>query len=158
MEIEIIKAGLSDFEKLKELRIKLLRFENSIDKSVRCDEKRIGEIIEHIKIYLNKGENGYFIAYAEGVACAYCHISFDDKNNPESSYIGEIFVEDKFRKNGIGKNLIEKCIEFAKKNKIKKNTLNTTIEGNSGTIEFYKRIGYKIVKEKGNKIFFEKDI
>jgi len=62
---------------------------------------------------------------------------------PEIGYISYIAVSKNHRKSGIGKIIMEQCERIAQKKGAIKCSLNARIEA----AEFYKKIGYKVVKE-----------
>jgi N-acetylglutamate synthase-like GNAT family acetyltransferase len=68
--------------------------------------------------------------------------------------IEDLAVKEKFKKQGLGKALMIKVESYSKKNKIKSIYFNT--EKKSSAVKFYKRLGYKIAKNRislGKKLF-----
>ena len=68
-----------------------------------------------------------------------------------NTYIAGIFVKEKYQSKGIGKKLIKTC-----QSEYTKLTLNV-YKKNERAIEFYKKAGFKIVKEETNKETKEKE-
>ena len=60
-----------------------------------------------------------------------------------------ILIDKKFRKKGIGKNLIDKILRIAKKNKIKHIFLEVSVE-NRIAINFYKKFNFNLIGDRKN--------
>ena len=58
-------------------------------------------------------------------------------------YLDDLFVKEEFRKQGIGKKLLEAVIDFAKSEKCKKIRWQVS-KWNANAIEFYKKMGAQI--------------
>ncbi|MCD6493613.1 MAG: GNAT family N-acetyltransferase [Archaeoglobaceae archaeon] len=58
-------------------------------------------------------------------------------------YLGALGVKEKYRGKGIGKELVKKCVEFAKKKGYNKVWLEVNVD-NKKAIEIYKNMGFRI--------------
>jgi ribosomal protein S18 acetylase RimI-like enzyme len=67
--------------------------------------------------------------------------------------IEDLAVKEDFKKQGIGKNLMDKVEAYAKKNKAK--TVSFSTHKKSSAVKFYKKYGYKVEK---NNLFLRKEI
>lgn len=56
--------------------------------------------------------------------------------------LDNMFVEEKFRNNGIGKLLVEKFVDWCKKRQVDYVDVRASVQ-NDGGIQFYKQIGFK---------------
>ncbi|AIJ05482.1 GCN5-related N-acetyltransferase [Methanocaldococcus bathoardescens] len=106
----------------------------------------------YFKWLMKRDEDGFFVCEINGkpigfIACDCNWISNIEKR--EVAEIHEIFVDPDFRGRGIGTALINKAIEYAKKNGRNIVELWVGVE-NKNAIEFYKKLGFEkkeIVKE-----------
>ncbi len=106
----------------------------------------------YFKWLMKRDEDGFFVCEVNGrpvgfIACDCNWISNIEKR--EVAEIHEIFVDPDFRGKGIGTALINKAIEYAKKNGRNIVELWVGVE-NKNAIEFYKKLGFEekeIVKD-----------
>lgn len=158
MNIKIKEANLEDFGILILLRLSLLEHGFKLDKKVAYNIGKIQKSVRYMKSYLKKEDNKYFIAYHDSLPVGYLHVTYDNKKEKHSSYLSELFIIDLYRHRGIGKRLIFSQWGYLKKINITENKLTTTRDKNNKTINFYKKIGYDLIKEnkKKNIIYFSK--
>ena len=150
MKITIKEASKDNFEELMFFRILLLKHDSHLDSGVHYTIENIQNSVKFMKEYLKKNDNKYFIAYHNSLPIGYLHVTHDDKENKQNSYLSELYVLDIYRSFGIGKELTLFQWKYLKKMKITNNTLTTTMYKNKRTIDFYKKSGYVLIKE--NKI------
>ena len=74
---------------------------------------------------------------------------------PEEYYIGVLCVDKKYRKKGVGKNLIIKAKTIAHKKKCSRVLLDVSMENTTAT-RFYKKLGFRIYNEINYRFFFTK--
>jgi ribosomal protein S18 acetylase RimI-like enzyme len=74
---------------------------------------------------------------------------------PDDFYISVLNIDEKFRRKGIGKNLISNAIKIAREKKCTRIILDVSKE-NENAIKFYKKVGLKIYEEVNTKLFFQK--
>lgn len=75
----------------------------------------------------------------------------------EEAELKRLYLNQKYRNQGLGFKLMNLAISFAKTNNFKKITLNTNIK-QTKAIELYKRNDFKEDKQEGNVIFMSKDL
>jgi len=155
MNIKIKEASLNDFRVLILFRLLLLKHDFELDETMPYNIEKIQKSVRYMNNYLKKEDNKYFIAYHNNLPMGYLHVTYDNKKNKTSSYISELYVLDLYRSKGIGKGLVSFQLKYLKKIKITENTLTTTKYKNQRTINFYKKLGYKLNKEnKGKNIIY----
>jgi diamine N-acetyltransferase len=95
---------------------------------------------------LNNDKNTFYLVYQNSELCAYAKVV--DVNNPEEMpnmntlRISRIYVLGKFIGKGIGKILMQTCLEKAQSLK-KKHVWLGVWEQNENAISFYKRFGFE---------------
>lgn len=80
------------------------------------------------------------------VAYAFYYFTYSTFLAKPTLYLEDIFVEDKFRKRGIGKLLFDKLIELAKKHKCGRLEF-TVLDWNKNALRFYKKYNSLVMKE-----------
>ena len=101
--------------------------------------KRIGNYDQFIEKLYKYAEN--YAIMNQGTILGM--ISFYANDQEEKvSYITEIIVDTKYQKLGIGKKLIQICIDDAKEKEMRKIRLEVK-KGNSNAIGFYQRMGFQ---------------
>ncbi len=83
-----------------------------------------------------------FIAKDDGITVGFLITSFILYIATKIGYIDELFIEEKFRKKGIGKLLVDKAIEWQRLNNAEIVFVTT-----DDAQEFYKRIGFRNLKK-----------
>ena len=73
---------------------------------------------------------------------------------PDEFYLSIICVNDRYRRKGIGENLLKNVKIIAKKKKCKKIILNVS-KYNDSAIKFYKKNGFRIYDEVNFRLFFQ---
>jgi len=141
----IRKATLKDFEKLKEIRTEFYLLEASTDKRVSTKWAKHGlgislgkSIRSKTEINLIAEENGKLIGYA----------SSEIITNPgwvaykKQGHLYNLYVLPKYQGKGIGKKLIEKSLEWFRKNKIKDLKIQAYV-WNKRARKLYHKYGFK---------------
>lgn len=62
----------------------------------------------------------------------------------KTAHINEIAIENTYRRRGIGTNLVNICVEYAKREKCENITLECR-KSNTGALEFYEKLGFEIL-------------
>ncbi len=96
MKIEYIKASLSDIVAMQ----KLVHF-----------EVEIGTILQRSSDEMATNIRSYTLAYIDGVLSGFCALHIHTTSLAE---IRSLIVEEKFRGNKIGENLIHRCVDEAR--------------------------------------------
>ena len=82
-----------------------------------------------------------FVAKENGIIIGFLITSFISYISTNVGYVDELFVEEKFRKIGIGKALVEKAMNWQKSNNSEVVFVTT-----DDSQEFYQKIGFKNLK------------
>jgi GNAT superfamily N-acetyltransferase len=86
----------------------------------------------------------YFVAKDDGRIIASCYISIIPNltfNGKSIGYLENVITDEKYRRRGIGKKIIEMAVQYAKENNCYKVVLQSGI-GRSDAHAFYKAIGF----------------
>jgi ribosomal protein S18 acetylase RimI-like enzyme len=90
--------------------------------------------------YINNPEKVVFFAYAEGQLAGQIILR---KNWNGFAYVEDIAVDSYFRRQGIGKRLMEKAVEWAESKQLPGITLETS-NVNVPACQFYEHFGFKL--------------
>lgn len=135
-KVQVRNAIISDIPLLLEILYDLDRPRPKDDNELDVFEKKI-------KQYLSEDDKTILLAEYNNKVVAMISIIFLSRLNRQlfEMYIPELIVGKKYRKKGIGKLLIESCIELAKKKKCYRMRLES---GNNRkeAHEFYKKLGF----------------
>jgi ribosomal protein S18 acetylase RimI-like enzyme len=114
------------------------------DQKLDADMYSIGEA------YINGG--GLFFVAKDGekvVGCAGVR-----RISSELAELRRIYLLPEYRGSGMGRMLVEKALNFCREKKHEKVVLDTT-ERNKAAIALFTKLGFKVVKQEGEKMFFE---
>lgn len=149
MELIIRKATIEDFDSLVDLRLELLKYENSLNSKNKFNDVRIEKSKELIKTYLERSNSVFFVAEIFGCCSSkvvgYIHGTKDENPNELEGYIQGLFVLENYRRKHIGKLLLDSLLEWFDG---KKHGLTTDIN-NELSLNFYKKHGYKLIEKEG---------
>ena len=112
MTIKIRDAVEKDFYSIIELFKEFVEFEKLPEKMVNTVEQMIKEK-EYFNCFLAVNEKEQIIGYSTYFFSYHTWIG-------KSLYMDDLYVKPDYRKNGIGKRLLESVIEFAKKEECNK--------------------------------------
>jgi diamine N-acetyltransferase len=133
MNIIIRKGKESDFEQIHHLFNEFSIFQKMPEKMTNTVDLMVQEKdFFNCFVAVNKIEN-QIIGYASYFYAYYTWIG-------KSMYIDDIFVMEQYRKQGIGKKLIEEVFELARKENCKKVRWQVS-NWNKNAINFYKSLG-----------------
>ena len=144
--VEIKEAAEEDVKILLEFSRKLNEFERKLYPNYRRFELDKEKIEKFFRKRIKREDSVFLIAWANGkpVGMAYAWIvkSFLFFKEEKYGYIGEVWVEEGFRRKGIGRKLVEKIIEWFKSKGIK--WIRTDVlSKNKRAFKFYEKLGFK---------------
>ncbi len=99
---------------------------------------------EKLEEILDAEREDCFIAESAGKIAGWTRLRRDDDN--DIFYLISLYVLPEFQKLGIGKLLLENAVSFGLEYRFEKITLGV-MEANSESVEWYKRQGFKIVRD-----------
>jgi len=135
MKMNIRKAVENDFEQINTLFMEFAEFENLPGKMVNTVEQMIDEQ-EFFNCWVVETDDNKIIGYVTYFFCYYTWIG-------KAMYMDDLYVKPEFRGTGIGTQLINKVIQYAKETGCHK--LRWQVSGwNSPAIAFYKKLGAEI--------------
>ncbi|WP_175638451.1 GNAT family N-acetyltransferase [Metabacillus schmidteae] len=147
MNITLKQCNLEDLHKLQEISYETFnetfKDQNSPE-SMKAYLEKAFNVKQLEKELSNTSSQFYFVFYSNEVA-GYLKINKNDaqteKMGEESVEIERIYIKKKFQKHGLGKYMITKAIELARKENKKKIWLGVW-EKNENAIGFYKKMGF----------------
>ncbi|MCO7125433.1 GNAT family N-acetyltransferase [Sporolactobacillus shoreicorticis] len=106
-------------------------------------EQEIGERLQHI---MNDSDHAVFVyENSEKKLCGWVHIFGRYTLEGICAEIGGLVVDSQFRKQGIGRKLMEKCAQWAREHNYPRIRVRSG-ESRTGAHRFYNEIGYQTVK------------
>lgn len=115
-------------------------YKQLIPEEIPIDIKTANEIWEKIE---NSGIK-YFIAIENGIIISSCYLAIMPnltRNGKSISFIENVITDEKYRKKGIGKKVIEMAIEYGKQNNCYKIILQSSYKRKENHI-FYEKCGF----------------
>lgn len=150
MKIVIRAARKTDMKAVLGLINELAIYENEPDAVINTEENLIQDGFGSEKVFdcvvaeLDQEIIGFFIAYT----------SYSTWNG-KCLYLEDLYVQEAYRRHGVGKMLFDELIAEAKKRKVKRLDWQV-LDWNAPAIKFYEKIGARIDKNWYNgRIFFE---
>ncbi len=148
MNVTIKKAYIENIDELMKWRITVLRevFSVPLEKSLSDLEK------ENREYYLSEIESGGHIACFAydgdkiigcGGVCIYREMPSPDNPSGKCAYLMNIFTDPNYRKNGVGKDVVEWLIAQAKSRGITKIYLETSSAGRA----LYRNLGFEDMRD-----------
>ena len=140
-------AEEKDLEKVNELRKQV----NDIHVEGRPDIFKAGfcqELRDFAQVLMNYENGDIIVAERDGIICGM--VCVDYVNKPESPYgmarsfyhVQEIAVDENYRRQGVGKELLEFMVADAKKRNLSKIELDVW-KFNDSAMEFYQAVGFR---------------
>jgi len=114
------------------------------------DQKLDADMYNIREAYINGG--GLFFVVKDGkkvVGCAGIR-----RISGELAELRRIYLLSKYRGSGVGRMLVEGALNFCREKKYEKVVLDTT-ERNTAAMALFTKLGFKVVKQVGEKIFLE---
>jgi ribosomal protein S18 acetylase RimI-like enzyme len=148
MSINIRCAELKDIDTLTQLHVKLLDFEGIKEK----DEKKIKWAFQ--KIINSKDACIILIEYFGNITgmCS-LHTLISSVEGGLVALIEDVYIDEQYRKIGLGMKLMKEVVEFCKKENYKRIQLLCRTD-NKNAIRFYEKLGFTGI----DRIFFYKRI
>ncbi len=116
----------------------------------KFDQKLDSDVYNIKEVYINGG--GLFFIAKDGEKVVGCvgvrKISVD------LAELRRIYLYPEYRVSGVGMKLAEKALNFCREKRFKKIVLDTT-ERNRAAMVFFTKLGFKVIKQEGEKIFYE---
>jgi len=134
----IIKAKKADLKEIARL------MKTELAKPPFNERDKLESIIKSLKFYFKLGK--IYIAKEKNEIIGVIVFKKEQFWEGGVIIIEDLVIKNEFRGKGIGKNLLDYVKDSAKKEKIK--SILFTTNRKSGAIEFYKKLGYKIEKDK----------
>lgn len=137
----ITKIVETDYESLVDLFQEMAEFQGVPEKMKNSLEQMENEK-ECINGFVAKNDEGKIIGYA---VCFFAYFTWIGK----SLYMDDLYVRDEYRGQGIGSNLVDAVITYAKEEKC--NKLRWQVgKWNKGAIKFYEKLGVEVNKDEMN--------
>jgi len=127
-------------------------YKQLIPEEIPIDIKMANEIWEKIE---NSGIK-YFIAIENGIIISSCYLAIIPnltRNGKSIGFIENVITDEKYRKKGIGKKVIEMAIEYGKQNNCYKIILQSSYKRKENHI-FYEKCGFDGDSKKAFEIRF----
>src|SRR3990167_515098 len=143
---EIRLANLNDFENIKKLNTKAFADNPKFDEDIVEGYASTSQGEKYFKSAIQSKDGCFFVCEENSVLIGYANGRPMDIDYRKSRYfeIVNIGVDPEKRGLGIGKALLDKVSNWAKKNGFQKIYLNCYAK-NLGAIEFYKKNGYEVI-------------
>lgn len=135
MNVNIRKTEKKDYPAVLNLIKELALFERAPEKVTNTAEL-MNEEENHFQSLVAENEEGEIIGMAIFFFAYFTWVG-------KSLYLDDIVVTEKYRGNKIGTKLLEKVVEFGKKNNCKRIRWQV-LDWNADAIEFYKKYGAKL--------------
>lgn len=146
MNYKIDKATIDDLETIDLFQIKLARFESKLDNLTRRNGKIRYYTKRKLQSILSSDRSGCLIAKIDDVPAGFC--LFEVKKNPariclykEKGYIGLLYVERRYRREGIGSVMLEETIKHFKEIGLQDIRINV-LSCNDSAIKTYEKKGF----------------
>lgn len=132
MDIKIEKAQPKDFKSIHALIQEFSKFQNSLHRvSITLD--LMAEQEDYFNCYIARDERKEIVGYTNYSIIYYSWVG-------KSLYLDDIYVRPSYRSKGIGKKLMNKVFDKAKREKCNRVRWQVS-KWNSSAIEFYKKLG-----------------
>ena len=126
--------------KYKIVEMQLDRYRELIDFWKSCESIYVSDDddYENLETYLKRNRNSNFIVLHDDKIIATIKCSHDGRRG----YIHHLAVKEEFRKQGIARELVNKCIAILRGEGIYKYRV-FVLDSNIGAIEFWKQLGFE---------------
>lgn len=137
---EIRKATAADIDLMMELRLEMLKVVNDLEQDFEFDR----DFIQTSRSYFLEGNQTTVIAFEdEPAGCAtLCYIDLMPTfSHPtgKRAHLMNVYTREKFRRRGIGEQMVKSLIDEAKANGVTEISLDATDEGRL----LYEKLGFK---------------
>jgi diamine N-acetyltransferase len=135
MKVVVKRANEQDFSKILALIKEFSEFQGTPEMVTITLEQMVNESA-FFHCFIAEADNKEIVGFA---TFFFAYYSWTGK----ALYLDDLFVKEEYRKQGIGKKLLETVIDFAKSEKCKKVRWQVS-NWNANAIDFYKRMGAQI--------------
>lgn len=135
MHLSVREARESEYKQMIEMFREMAQFQNASEKMTNTVEKMRAER-DIFRCLVAATDDGRIVGYA---VCFYAYYTWTGK----SLYMDDLYVKDDFRKQGVGRRLIQAVIEYAKANGCHKVKWQVS-RWNTNAIGFYTKLGAEI--------------
>ncbi|MBP6976523.1 GNAT family N-acetyltransferase [Candidatus Dojkabacteria bacterium] len=161
MNLEITRVNISNWEKLRDIRLEALKYEPEAFSSSFKEVELYPD--QYWKDMILDKNNIILLALVDGITVGMVRAALKDEDVDENTaFIGSLYVRDNYRRMGIGKRLMEEIISIIWSESRLLNVRLWVNDKQLEAIELYKSIGFIEVGEEieGRKreIIFEKRI
>ena len=142
--MKIRKATINDFEKLKGIKLESKKDEMKYSDSLKPLSKTIDIYFEYFREELKKKNSAVFIAEDKkpiGIIIATFFKPLRISKFARKGYVSNLYVQKKYRNNGIGKKLLYASLKWMKGNNVKYISLEIHLE-NKTALKFYRKYGF----------------
>lgn len=147
MTIDIKKCTLEDLQTLQEISYQTFnetfKDQNSPENMTVYLEKAFN--LSQLDTELSNASSQFFFVYVNDEVAGYLKVNSDDAQSEEMGddalEIERIYVKNDFKKQGLGKDLLNKAVEIAFETNKKKIWLGVW-ENNENAIAFYRKMGF----------------
>jgi len=143
--LKIRAAVEEDLPKLGELWSDFMTYNAAFNDSFKTNKKARGIFMSEMTERNQNPDCRLAVAESDGdlVGFCYSYISLKPKyfKLDKFGFIGDLFVRDEFRRNGIGRKLVDDAFDFFRRRKIKQIELLVAIK-NVNTIKFWEAVGF----------------
>jgi ribosomal protein S18 acetylase RimI-like enzyme len=140
------RAVKDDFNSLKEIKLLSKKEELKYSESIKPIDENKEDYFRYLKKDLKYINRGLFMALSGdrvvGMILAQYYSPLPISKYCRKGYISNLFVVKDFREKGIAKKLIEKGLEWLKKNKTKHVSLEIHVD-NKAALKIYRKYGFK---------------
>ena len=143
--MKIRKATIKDFESLKSIKLESKKDEMRYSESFKSLHKTTDIYFEYFKAELEKKNSAVFIAEDKkpiGIIIVTYVKPLRISKFVRKGYVSNLYIQKKYRNQGIGKKLLDISLNWLKEKKVKYISLEIHLE-NKNSLKFYRNLGFK---------------
>ncbi|MBN1386553.1 GNAT family N-acetyltransferase [Candidatus Woesearchaeota archaeon] len=142
--VDIRKAGIRDYEELKQIRTEFYLWEAERDRRIKkAYVRHLGPTLAKM---MRQKDKAFFMAEAEGKAIGYA--AAEIQKNPawcvhdKRGHMFNLYVDRQYRRKGVGQKLTEACLRWFKEKGIR-DLMIMHYHFNTEAASLYKRYGFR---------------
>jgi len=143
--LKVRKVREDELLKVAGLWKEFMKYNTDFNASFAVNKKASEIFSREMLEKLKESDSRLSVAESEGELIGFCYSYISQKPKyfklHKFGFIGDLYVTPEYRRNGIGKALVEDAIDFFKKNKIKQIEL-LVARRNENTIKFWESLGF----------------